>query len=579
MSNNKQNSKDNFGDIPFFVFYSTVLSRLAYFTSQSFLPSYLDIFGPIIKTSLMKDINNAPIDKIFDPSIYKTSISKERIPVFNYQGTDHIDFKEMARQINDINIKFVKRRDIINTSSNLDNNQETQSFSNIPVKEISGDDYTVAYISIATSNYAGYYILVDTRMPNSIFVIFRGTYSAKSAGSYTKVSSLVPFNIANNIPPEELQKLLQENEGKMFGVLIGINKILDDVYHSIIESMVYLSQTYLKASKPNSIKVYTTGHSLGGALTTLFSADWMEYTKISPYNSPPYNIFSNKICCVSIAAPRVLSPAYSNYFCEKTIQGNILYRRLTNRGDPVPALPSKSIVGLSEGFQHPCSAKKYKDTQRQVINLDCSSTQKGNNIDYNKPLNCRKTKTSMMSGNLSGNALAHTAYLYINYFNAVDLRDIGASNLPSQLKKRTSELTRTKSGATNTRIILAVANQIGNSTDMDFKSIFFTLNDLRPKPIDNVDPNTKPIVSSDLLMNQKVFKQLIDNMKPMDFDDLNPISSKKIFTPTVMKKDLMPKITGIFLPNKSQTITQSAGKKIRPKKRTRNKKHNKHRKY
>jgi len=57
----------------------------------------------------MKDINNAPIDKIFDPSIYKKTITSERIPVFDFEGQEHIDFKKMAEQINDVNIKFVKK--------------------------------------------------------------------------------------------------------------------------------------------------------------------------------------------------------------------------------------------------------------------------------------------------------------------------------------------------------------------------------------------------------------------------------------------------------------------------------------
>jgi hypothetical protein len=341
--------ENEFGDIPFFVFYSTVLSRLAYFTSEDFLPAYLDIFGPIIKTSLMEDINNAPIDKIFDPSIYKKTISSERIPVFDFEGQQTI---------------------------RLNSKPEVKG----EVTEMKGGagDYTVAYISISTSNYAGYYILVDTRMPNSIFVLFRGTYSTKSAGSYSKPSSIVPFNVAKQYTKAELEDLLKENQAQMFGVLTGINKILEDVYHSIIESMVYLSKTYLNASSPESVKVFTTGHSLGGALTTLFTADWKEFTELPQYNKAPYNIFSKKICCVSLAAPRVLSSGYSNYFCKQTIEGNILFRRVTNRGDPVPALPSKSFTGImSEGFQHPCSAKKYAKTQREVISLDCGSAQSG----------------------------------------------------------------------------------------------------------------------------------------------------------------------------------------------------------
>jgi len=563
MSTKQEENK--FGDIPFFVFYSTVLSRLAYFTSEDFLPAYLDTFGPIIKTSLMKDINNAPIDKIFDPSIYKKTISSERIPVFDFEGKQHIDFKNMAEQINDVNIKFVERRTI-----RLNKKPEVTGEVTEMTGEMTGGagDYTVAYISIATSNYAGYYILVDTRMPNSIFVLFRGTYSAKSAGSYNKPSSIVPFNVAKQYTKAELENLLKENQAQMFGVLTGINKILEDVYHSIIESMVYLSTTYLKASKPESVKVFTTGHSLGGALTTLFTADWMELTQLPQYNKAPYNIFSKKICCVSLAAPRVLSSGYSNYFCKQTVERNILFRRVTNRGDPVPALPNKSWTGImSEGYQHPCSAKKYAKTQREVISLDCGSAQSSKNPDYLKPLYCRKTKTGAFSGNISGNMLAHTAYLYINFYNAIDLGEMHGSFMKIS---KTSELTRTEMGDTNTRIILGTGKVVGDSTDLQFKSIFFTLNDLRPKPVSSIDPNAKPIISSDLLMNQKVFNELVENMKPMDVDNLNPLSSDNMFQPTVLKDKEMPNVTGIYLPKTIQAagkITKKSSRKMKRKSR------------
>ena len=565
MSTRQEENK--FGDIPFFVFYSTVLSRLAYFTSEDFLPAYLEIFGPIIKTSLMKNINDASIEKIFDPSIYEKTISSERIPVFDFEGKQYIDFSVMAQQINDVNIKFVERRTI-----RLNKKPEIKT----KVTEMKGGagDYTVAYISIATSNYAGYYILVDTRMPNSIFVLFRGTYSAKAAGSYNKPSSIVPFNVAKQYTKAELKDLLKENQAQMFGVLTGINKILQDVYHSIIESMVYLSKTYLNASSPDSIKVYTTGHSLGGALTTLFAADWMELTQLPEYNKAPYNIFSKKICCVSLAAPRVLSSGYSNYFCKQTVEGNILFRRVTNRGDPVPALPNKSWTGImSEGYQHPCSAKKYAAIQREVISLDCGSAQSGKNPDYSKPLYCRKTKTGTLSGNLSANMLAHTAYLYINFYNAIDLGEFRSTMKFS----KTSELTRTKRGDTNTRIILGTGKVVGDSTDLQFKSIFFTLNDLRPRNSKVTDHDEEeggtmnPTVSSkDLLMNQQVFEELIKNMTPMNVEDLNPLSSDNMFQPTVFTDKEMPNVTGIYLPKTIQAagkITKKSSRKMKRKSR------------
>ena len=556
-SSSSSKSENPFGDIPFFVFYSTVLSRLAYFTSENFLPAYLDIFGPIIPVSLMKDINDAPIDKIFDTSIYTKTIEEESIPTYDFEGKKHIDFKEMARRINASNLSFVNRRDI---KVNADPGEK-----GVELTEMRGggpnDNYTVAYIAISTSNYSGYYILVDTRMPNCIFVLFRGTYSAKSAGSYSKPSSLVPFDIATNFNEKELEKLLNENQGKMFGVLQGIDKILEDVYHSIIESMVYLSKAYLSASSPGSIKVYTTGHSLGGGLTTLFAVDWMGLTKLPQYQEAPYNIFSKKICCVSLASPRVLSPAYSNYFCQETVDGNILFRRVTNRGDPVPGLPNKSWGVGSEGFQHPCSAKKYADTQRQVISLDCASAQSANAPNLDKPLKCRKTKTSKLSGNLSGNMIAHTAYLYINFFNAIDIGDMIKSGVPSSLKQKTSEITRTDKGETNVRIIVGVGKRIGDSTDLEFKDDFFTLNDLRPKPVDSSDPNAAPTVSTDALMNQDVFNDLIGKMTPMSLDDLNPLSPTELVTAKVDKEKVMPTVEGIV--STTSAAAAAGGKKKR----------------
>ena len=255
-------------------------------------------------------------------------------------------------------------------------------------------------------------------MPNSIFVVFRGTYSAKSAGSYTKPSSIIPYEVAKDISKEKQKQMLQKDQGKMYGVLKGIDKILDDVYHTIIQSMLYLSQTYLKANTENSVKVFTTGHSLGGGLCTLFANDWLETMKTPPYNDKPYNIFTKEICCISIASPRVMTPALSNNFCQRVVDGDIYYKRITNRGDPVPTLPSKGMGMMSDGYQHPCSAKKFSGTQRNLISMDCGSAMQARPTPkpvYTKSLECRNTKTSMFSGNISGNPLAHTVYMYINF--------------------------------------------------------------------------------------------------------------------------------------------------------------------
>ena len=92
-------SNKQFGEIPFITFYSTVLSRLAYFTSQSFLPAYDKIFGDIIPVSLMKDINNSQFDKIFDSSIYQNTITSGKVPTYQSNGKSFIDFTNMSEKM------------------------------------------------------------------------------------------------------------------------------------------------------------------------------------------------------------------------------------------------------------------------------------------------------------------------------------------------------------------------------------------------------------------------------------------------------------------------------------------------
>ena len=139
------------------MFYCTVLSRLAYFTSENFIQSYLEIFGPIIPETLMRSIDKAKFDNtIFKSSIYNLN-QNSNVPIYMNGKKIKIDFTAMADRINGVVLEAVN--------------------STIPRMFMKSTNQ-VAYISISTSNYSGYYILVDKRMPNSIFVVFRGTYSS-----------------------------------------------------------------------------------------------------------------------------------------------------------------------------------------------------------------------------------------------------------------------------------------------------------------------------------------------------------------------------------------------------------------
>ena len=493
--------------------------------------------------------NKQAIKQIKNPSVIKWNASDPRKPaMFSMSGRNDaelfdnemsaieheknekerlIDFTVMAQEINNITSKRSK---------------STQKGETV----ISIGEETVAYVSISTSNYGGYYILVDSRMPDSIFVVFRGTYSAKSAGSYTKPSSLVPTKIGTDLPKDKLKQKLEEDQGKMYGVLIGIEKILDDVYHTIIESMVYLSDKYLNATDKRSIKVFTTGHSLGGGLCTLFTNNWYELVRSPPYNQAPYNVFSEKICCISIASPRVMSPGLTNNFCSKVDKGTILYKRLANRGDPVPVLPKKAILGLTEGFEHPCSAKKYATTKQSLTDMNCSNALKMRPVlktDLSVSLNCENSKSRF---SIDANPLAHTSYLYINFVNAVPVSEFLLSSMPSIVKKRLIEIERTKKGETIARMILG---ENISTKKLQFKSMYFTLNDLRPKgkQITSMDPNKPPVLSGDSLMNANIFnQQIIKNMKVIPSgSSLNDVKHDQLTSIQGAKK-AMPDVDGIM---------------------------------
>ena len=107
MFSKKINEEDKFGDIPFITFYSTVLSRLAYFTSQSFLPAYMQIFGHIIPNTLMTNINESPLSDVFKPSIYsKTLQTDSNIPTYTFKGETFINFTDMAEKVNTVTTEF-----------------------------------------------------------------------------------------------------------------------------------------------------------------------------------------------------------------------------------------------------------------------------------------------------------------------------------------------------------------------------------------------------------------------------------------------------------------------------------------
>jgi hypothetical protein len=444
---------DMYGDIHFISFLGSTLSRLAYMDDNKFLTSYIQIMGPVIPLKILQGINNIDSNNLLalldDEKIFGLDKSKNDIfsnYEYQYKGKNFIDFVKlkMPENINIIN------GDILGNKSYPIQGEQTPLDS-------------VKYISIGWSNYGEIYVVADKRIQNTIFLIFRGTYSSKTAALYSKPTSIVPLNVCKD----------SKNETEKF--LYGIFKPTTEMIHTIIETMRYLAVEFLGATKPSSVKIFTTGHSLGGAMCSNFAYLWMGIKKTPPYNSSPYNVLADNIICISLGAPRCMGSSVAKKFCNFASQKKILFLRITTRGDPVPALPPKT------GFQHPCSDDSK---MRMEISEDCNShltMRPTPNVNYSGELDCQNYKTRAYVPN----ALSHTIYLDIVYTKAVDIpkffKGLGIAQ----------EVSRGPDGSTICRLVM------GESTN--YKAIFFDVNKAREKPsnidaveeseLSKVDPN------------------------------------------------------------------------------------------
>jgi hypothetical protein len=542
---NLSRKSNKYGDVHFLSFYSSILSRLSYFNDNKFLQNYSAIFGPIINDHILTSIDSVSPDNLDnlldDQTLFGLTKGPEDIfkdYEYQYQGKNYLDF-----------VKLTMPQNI-----NIINGEVKGTITPVPVPGQPPLADSVQYISLGWSNYGEVYIVADKRMPHSIFVIFRGTYSAKTASLYSKPTSIVPLSAC-------------KNSGNSDSFLYGIFKTNLELLHTTIEAMSYLATNFLGATQPNSIKIFTTGHSLGGAMCTNFAYLWMGIKETAPYNTAPYNVLSNNIVCISLGAPRSMSSSASTQFCNYVQQKKILFLRITSRGDPVPGLPPKT------GFQHPCSLDKK---MRSVISEDCNALltmRPKPNVNYNGDLDCLNYKARAYVPN----ALSHTIYLDILFLNAVDIlnfiKGVGVSK----------EVLRTQTGSTVCRVILGSRN--------NYKAAFFDVNNARETPTNidaqeektleqpsNVDLNEMateggaPIkiggsIAEDIRMTQEAFQSLVQGMTLLTIGNLAPQSGTMInpFTNKIMPNLSCPVKKGGKNTKKVKKTNKKTNRKINKK--------------
>jgi len=395
--------------IPLISYISCIYSRLSYLNPREFNASYSEIFS-----------NKLILEQI------------KQIPTVSLTNLFHIDTKQIENCNEMVNkIIYLKKKEYVKNDNFM-------------------------FFSISTSNYAGVFITADKTM-NTITVSFRGTYSVKSALSYSKLSSLTPTVICN----------------KKGGVLIGIYKIIHEIFNTILECMNFLKKENLKKNPT----VITTGHSLGGACATIFSYLYYLNTK-------------KPIICITFGSPRVFNYELIQKYNSFIKKNKILFHRYITNGDPFGKLPPNIPKSTDKTFFHPDD----NNSKLENISYLCDNQTR-------KTICTFKSKTKKRKPDLK----YHGNYLGISYKDAAD-----------NLKNMKKEIKRNKSGDTICRLVKGNKEQI--------EAVFFNLQELKHKAF-NSKSKTKKLREKigkifktdykrgDAYMNKNQFDHLLKNME------------------------------------------------------------------
>jgi hypothetical protein len=370
-------------------FFCTVWSRLAYMNNTEFVSHYKTIFK-----------NDTNIDNVLIQDAM-TRINSDT------QDSTSSEFIKFAEKINIINGEQ-KDGDKLNCGYKVP-------------KSGTQDNIPLIFTSIATSNYSQCNVFADQRMSNIIVVSFRGPYSSLSTASFIQPKNIIPSTIETN------------SNVKVIG---GVYKILNEMIHTIIKAI----QDIKSRSADGSKKIIITGHSLGGALATLF-------TYVCAKNK---TFEGDKLSCVSIGAPRVFNNEGAKEFCEMCSTEMFEYKRIVNQNDVIPMLPKI-------GYEHPCYSSNdvgikekifrncFVQTQDKLPNARCFTNGRITiTPNYNLKLNC--TKKNKTTYGLSGSPITpyplyyHAMYLGILFAGVLNL----SSFMPMPFMKSSYEINRIK---------------------------------------------------------------------------------------------------------------------------------------
>ena len=235
----------------------------------------------------------------------------------------------------------------------------------------------ISYIYIYTGTDLTVQLVYD-KNSKKIFVIFKGTDSLRTAYADSRIDT-------KSITPKERDDGI--NYGSLHEGFLGH-------YSHLTHRIAYSIKKLLKNNndKKEDIDIIVTGHSLGGALATIFSFFWIHW-KEKLCKILEINNIKTPIYLITWGQPRVGDENFKKNMLELITKGLIHYKRYKSAGDPFALMPNRATAAL----------KGHDSYYHIVPPIICNSTLTIGNpqnllkgeipvkdIDYDIPLQCNQ---------------------------------------------------------------------------------------------------------------------------------------------------------------------------------------------
>jgi hypothetical protein len=202
-------------------------------------------------------------------------------------------------------------------SGGKDGSIEIQTSPMVPVLTAYGDENP--------ENDMVYAVGID-HIRRRVTVAFRGSVTPTD---FAKDASIHMKHVTNPVPESE-----DENIGihqGFFDYLLKKRKTVS----KLNEIIGHVKELFLEVPhRQQQYKLYVTGHSLGGALATIFS-----FYVAASFLSDKEKVIPGPVSCISIASPRCGDQNFQKAFAQLEAKSALRHLRIANSGDPITLLP------------------------------------------------------------------------------------------------------------------------------------------------------------------------------------------------------------------------------------------------